>query len=216
MLAVYARARVESAALASRRARERIDRVTIDDASRAHLAAAGPGPVMVTAHLGSWDLAAAWLAANGHPLTVFAEPVEPSALFERECEVRARNGVAVVAASGSAGWRRARAELAAGRGVGFVADRPGDGATVEVRTPGGTARLPSGPYRLALAAGVPVVPVVAIRTATGYGVRVSAPIRGTAVAAMAQAFADVLAGWAGSAPDEWVMLSPGPPAKNNP
>src|SRR5205807_9539492 len=57
---------------------------------------AGAGAIMALPHLGSWDLAGAWLVQQGFPLTVVVEPLDPPELLEWFASRRQGKGFGVV------------------------------------------------------------------------------------------------------------------------
>lgn len=216
VLAHYARFHHESALLAAGRATELVERFEFDGwhhLERAH--AAGNGVILVTAHLGNWDLGGAVASRRlGVPILALAEEVRPPELFERYRAIRARAGVRVV--SGRSGWREAVSTLEQGGVVAVLADRPQDGGAVEVDGSGGQMSFPTMAYRLALRTGAPWVPAVAIRKGNGYLLRCAPPQVGSHdggggaanLARAAQAFANVLMAWIREAPDQWIQLAP--------
>ena len=169
------------------------------------------GTIFVTAHLGSWDLAAVLVAGRLGPMAVFAERLRPAALFQHYTAIRERYGVRVL--TGASGLREALRILRDGGIVCFLADRPGDGADVTVPFGDGATRIPTGPYRLAAATGAIVFPAVVFRDGNGYLLRIAAPLSPKAglgaedqAAVMARAFATTLHGWVKEAPEQWIQF----------
>ena len=135
--------------------------------------AGGRGCVSVTAHLGNWELAGRLLTVLGRPVHVVMAPeVDPAV-------------EALLARGGSAGVRFVRltspvvgVELAAalrrGDVVAFQFDRPiGGRGDAAVPFFGAPAVFPLGPFVLAAAAGVPVVPAFCVLEPSGiYGLHV--------------------------------------------
>jgi KDO2-lipid IV(A) lauroyltransferase len=135
-----------------------------------HITAAvadGRGAVLALPHLGNWDMAGAWLALQGFAVTVVAEPLEPSELFEWFVETRARLGMRVVALSPSAGTEVLRA-LRNNEVVCLLCDRDLTGDGVEVEFFGERTTLPGGPAMLALRSGAPLLPVGCYFRPDGY------------------------------------------------
>ncbi len=120
--------------------------------------AEGNGAVLALPHLGNWDFAGAWLALQGFPVTVVAEPVEPPELFEWFVATRAKHGMRVIPLSPSAGTDVLKA-VRANEVVCLLADRDltGDGVAVEFF--GERTTLPGGPAMTALRGGTPLMPV---------------------------------------------------------
>src|SRR2546430_2251088 len=66
---------------------------------REHLEAAlarGRGVLVVSAHMGSWEVAAAIWSATVAPVSLFAEELEPRALYDWYRRTRARLGISVL------------------------------------------------------------------------------------------------------------------------
>jgi len=119
--------------------------------------AAGRGAIVALPHVGGWDFAGAWFVAQGLPLTVVVEPVEPPELFAWFVEQRTSLGMEVVPLGSDAGALVARA-LAENRVVALLCDRDltGDGVTVDFF--GESTTMPGGPALLALRTGAPLLP----------------------------------------------------------
>jgi KDO2-lipid IV(A) lauroyltransferase len=118
---------------------------------------AGKGAVLALPHLGNWDFAGAWLALQGFSVTVVAEPVEPSALFEWFVTTRAELGMRVIPLGPSAGTDVLKA-VRNNEVVCLLADRDLSGDGVEVDFFGERTTLPGGPAMTALRAGCPLLP----------------------------------------------------------
>ncbi len=119
--------------------------------------AGGRGVLMVTPHMGNWDLGGAWMATAGYRPVTVVEALEPPELFEWFCANRRRLGMEVVPTGDGAGSILLRA-LQDGRVVGLLSDRDLSGTGVEVEFFGERTTLPGGPAILALRAGVDIVP----------------------------------------------------------
>jgi KDO2-lipid IV(A) lauroyltransferase len=119
--------------------------------------AGGRGVVIVTPHLGNWDLGGAWMATTGFRPATVVEVLEPPELFEWFCAYRRQLGMEIVPIGDSAGSALLRA-LRDGRVVGLLSDRDLSGTGVEVEFFGERTTLPAGPATLALRAGVDIVP----------------------------------------------------------
>ena len=206
----YVRGYLESATLPAYASERRLARVTADDAALA--AQAFPGRdgalIVIGLHFGAIEIPALWASRHGQLITAPMETIDDPYLqryFERS---RARTGLRVIPLSGAAGTLRG--ELAAGRAVALVADRPVGGSGMSVELFGAETRLPAGPAILALESGAPTW-VVATRR-VGYGdyvarvERIEMPARGTRrervtafLATQARAFERAVA----DAPEQW-------------
>lgn len=118
---------------------------------------AGRGVVFVTPHIGSYDVAGAWLASFGWRIIAVAEELEPPELFELFRSLRGSVGVEVLPAGKGSTARALLSGLRAGAAVGLVADRDISGSGIEVEFFGERTLLPNGPAVLALRTGSPLV-----------------------------------------------------------
>jgi KDO2-lipid IV(A) lauroyltransferase len=152
---------------------------------------AGRGAVLVTAHIGPWDVAAQLLAAELGKRVAIVMEAEPDADARAlHDEVRRASGVEVVVIGASPldalGVLR---QLRSGGLVAFQIDRPAPNArslpTTLFRQP---FTVPEGPFRLAALAAVPVLPLFSSRSGYfSYEVEIGEPI----VCAKAAAAADL-------------------------
>lgn len=127
--------------------------VVLDDAL-----AKGRGAILVTPHLGSWDLGGAWLAGRGYPLVTVVEPLRPRRVLEWFLDLRQKRGITALVRG--PGVRDAlAAALHRNQIVVLVCDRDlgGRGPTVEFF--GERTTLPAGPARLARQTNAPLIPV---------------------------------------------------------
>lgn len=130
------------------------------DALQAALAE-GRGAVIVTGHLGSWELGGAAVSARGIPLVAVAKPMANRRFDADLVATRARLGMEVVD-TGTAPKRVLRA-LAQGRPVALVADQNAHANPVFVPFFGTLAATHRGPALFALRAGAPVFVGVCLR-----------------------------------------------------
>jgi KDO2-lipid IV(A) lauroyltransferase len=130
-----------------------------------HLEAArtrGKGVMVISAHMGSWEVAAAIWSATIAPVALFAEELEPSELYDWYRRTRARLGISVLPATRS-GLRKVLEALDANEMVVTAIDRDLLGTGVEVEFFGRRARIPEGPAAIALKRGTPLLPVCVLR-----------------------------------------------------
>lgn len=128
--------------------------------------AQGRGVVLVSGHLGNWELSAAYIAARGIPIDAIAmHMANPlSDTFFRE--TRERLGIDVVFDDEAV--RRIPRAFREGRSVGFLSDQAGKGlASTFVPFFGRPARTPRGAAVFALRSELPVIFTVAIRQPDG-------------------------------------------------
>src|SRR6185295_5323010 len=81
----------------------------------------GRGAVMVTGHIGNWELAGAYVAARGVPLDAIVRGMANPLFDAYVNEARAMSGMTVV--HDSEAVKRTPRSLRAGRAVAFVADQ---------------------------------------------------------------------------------------------
>ena len=127
------------------------------------LRARGKGVIILSAHMGNWELGVAWLAARGYPVHAVAlQHPDPKVnnLYWRQ---RAARGLSVIPMG-----RAARGCLTALRRneiIALVGDRDFSVSTATFEFFGKPARLPAGPAKLALATGAPILPTFMVRVA---------------------------------------------------
>jgi KDO2-lipid IV(A) lauroyltransferase len=126
----------------------------------------GKGAVLVTGHLGNWELAGAYVAARGVPLDAIARGMA-NPLFDAYLN-HTREAMGMTIVHDSEAVRRTPRSLRAGRAVAFVADQGVMGlASTFVPFFGRPAKTPRGAAVFALRFDVPVVFVVALRQPNG-------------------------------------------------
>lgn len=170
------------------------------------------GAVVALPHMGNWDLAGAWAATQGVPVTAVAERLEPAVVYDRFVAFRESIGIEVLGL-GDTGLVDALVDRATRhRLVALVADRDLGRGGVEVDFCGAPARMPVGPATVALRAGVPLLPVtlwyedrLAIQVHDPVVVPDAAGERERAEA-MTRAVAEVFAAAVREHPRDWHML----------
>lgn len=175
----------------------------------------GDGAILVSLHLGNWELGGLGLADLGYRVNVvtFREPDEK--ITEERRRMREQRGIGVLyvdpASPSPAPMLGALAALRRNEMVCIVADRDGYSRTVEVELCGRSTRLPSGPAHLAFASGAPIVPVSVVLERGRYATRVGEPIylrrdegsRDEVVAQGTQRMAEAFTGTLRRYPDQW-------------
>ena len=128
--------------------------------------ALGKGLIIVTGHLGNWELGGAYAAARGLPIDVVARHMA-NPLFDRYLtSTRQRIGMTVV--HDEEAVRRVPRSLRGGRAVAMLFDQGAVGlASMWVPFFGRLAKTPRGPAVFALRLGTPVVFGAAIRQPSG-------------------------------------------------
>jgi KDO2-lipid IV(A) lauroyltransferase len=162
------RTSVETAILPSYSSREIIDlfeRVDGWELIEERLAA-GRGLIVVTGHLGNWELGGAYLAARGLPVDAVARHMANPLFDKYLTTTRERIGMTVV--HDEAAVKRVPRSLRTGRTVAFVVDQGAVGlASTWVPFFGRYAKTPRGPAVFALRLGAPIVLGVALRQPSG-------------------------------------------------
>jgi lauroyl/myristoyl acyltransferase len=121
----------------------------------------GKGLLIVTGHIGNWDLPAAILAGRGFPVNVIVETLEPPAWNERVQAIRERIGLRAIPME--SGGRELYAALARNETVAVVFDRPLERGGVPVTFFGAETRVPEGVARLAVRTGAAVLGAIGLR-----------------------------------------------------
>lgn len=130
-----------------------------------HLEAArnrGKGVLVISAHMGSWEIAAAIWSATIAPVSLFAEELEPPELFEWYRHTRQRLGISVLPLTLS-GLKQVVQALGANEMIVTAVDRDLMGTGLELDFFGHPARIPTGPASLAIRRGAALLPVVVLR-----------------------------------------------------
>jgi lauroyl/myristoyl acyltransferase len=190
----------------------------IETSGVAHLERAiahGRGAIVVTAHLGNWELGAVALAALGLPTYAVVEAIHPArdALF---ATYRTATGVRLIPAV-RGGARAALRALRGGAIVAVVGDRAlGSAARITVPFGGGHRPVPTWPAVLALRSGAAILPahvVLSGRAARPYTgiLEPAVPLTdlGTdPTATLTQRIAARLSAAVQRHPDQWFVFQP--------
>ncbi|HEV8320272.1 MAG TPA: lysophospholipid acyltransferase family protein [Myxococcota bacterium] len=183
--------------------------------------AEGRGVVYVTAHLGNWELMAAYLAWRGFPIWTVARASYDPRLTALIDGWRRRHGVhAILRGAGAGGAtdagvvRRCLKALRARRVLGLLLDQDlGDAPHVVAPFLGRAARVATGPAELALRSSAPVVAGFATRAAPGvHRLRIErlavcpGPGRHGDAAALARRMSAAIEAAILGSPSDWVWL----------
>ncbi len=117
----------------------------------------GKGVLVISAHMGSYEVVSAIWSATLTPVSFFAEELEPRPLFEWYRDTRARLGISVLPLNLS-GLRRVTQALQDNEIVITAIDRDITGTGHLMPFFGKPAPIPMGPAALALRLGAPIVP----------------------------------------------------------
>lgn len=122
----------------------------------------GRGVLLITAHIGNWELGGAVLTALGRHVSAVFYPQRVGKVNELFQKHRAQRGIHLIPFGHAA--RGVLQALKRGNCVAMLADRDYTGHHDEpIRFFGRPARLPSGPARIALKTGAPIVPTFLLR-----------------------------------------------------
>lgn len=122
----------------------------------------GRGAVVVSAHFGNWDLAAA-AGARFYPVNVIADTFNPPRLDELVNSFRKALGIRVIPIE--VALRRTLSALRRGEAVAFLVDKPVKSDGVVVNFFGHPVQIPGGAAFFALKTKAPIVPAFVWRTA---------------------------------------------------
>ena len=120
--------------------------------------ATGRGAIVALPHGGNWDIAGAWVAAQGWPIVAVAERLRPEGLYRRFVEFRESLGMEIIPLTGAEKppFDLLVEKLEKGYAVALLADRDLPGRGVEVEFFGARTTMPPGPALLALRSGAPL------------------------------------------------------------
>jgi KDO2-lipid IV(A) lauroyltransferase len=124
--------------------------------------ALGKGVLVVSCHMGSYEVASAIWSATLTPVSFFAEELEPRPLFEWYRRTRARLGISVLTLD-HGGIRKVLQALRDREMVITAIDRDITGTGYPMPFFGRLAPIPLGPAAIALRLGTPLFPVCVYR-----------------------------------------------------
>jgi KDO2-lipid IV(A) lauroyltransferase len=130
----------------------------VEPVGQEHMDAAlarGRGVILVSSHLGSWELAAAWIGSRGWPLNVLYYEQLSRVLDRYLNGLREAHGCRML--HQRRGLKEALRALDRGEILGVVADQDGTRSGLFVEFFGVLVSVPRGPVRLALSRGCPIV-----------------------------------------------------------
>ncbi len=119
------------------------------------------GVILLTAHLGNWELAAAYISFLGYPMNAIGAEQRDDRFTELIMDLRLKCGVKTIPVS--AGLKKAIECLRKGEILGVLLDQDMGKNTVKGKFLGYEAITPYAPIKIAIKMGVPVVPLFIIR-----------------------------------------------------
>lgn len=173
----------------------------------------GKGVILVSAHLGSFDLTGQILAARSVKTSILVEAQEPQALLDHVTALRGGKGLSFVPARPGAVRAMVRA-VRRGETVGLMCDRDIAREGLAIVFFGEELTMPTEAVRLAMRTGAAIVPVYNMRRPKGgYDVifEPALPIATDGDNARTRnmvRLAGALERFIRACPDQWVVLSP--------
>jgi len=175
--------------------------------------AEGKGVVVALPHIGSWEWGGSVITAQGMPITVVAEELDPPALFEWFRRKRAAVGIKVEPLNAQAS-STLLSVLRDGGLVGLLCDRDIQGGGIAVDFFGRRVTVPGGPATLALRSGAALLAAACyIGPGDDHYAVISRPIPAQRegrlrddVERVSQAVTDELARLIRRAPEQWHVL----------
>jgi KDO2-lipid IV(A) lauroyltransferase len=171
----------------------------------------GRGLVLVTAHIGNWDMAGAFLAARGYPVNVIVETLHPPRWNDLVQRIRVLTGMRAIPVEN--GIRQMLGALRKNEILAVLIDRPLEREGVPVSFFGAATRVPAGAATLAIRAGSKLVVAATLRTPDGFEAHVSpvleADLSGDAdqdIQALTQRVMSWLEVLIRRHPDQWFMF----------
>jgi lauroyl/myristoyl acyltransferase len=177
----------------------------------------GIGGVIVTAHLGLFELGGLIMAHHGFPTAVLTLPEPSSGLTEWRAQARKKWGAETIEVGSDAFvFLDIAKRLREGWLIAALIDRPNSPEPSPVKFPNGIAGFSSGILLVAQQCGVPVVPATMVRLSNGfYRAQVFEPItiepRGSRAETLqfySQQIADILMPTLCAHPEQWYQFTP--------
>ena len=178
---------------------------------------AGKGVVLLTAHLGNWEIGGLMLAQVRQPIHVVLVPdIFPGVEQERR-RLHARSGVTEIRVDKSIGPTLAVLRALSKNGiVAMQGDRDFDNTGVALPFFGREAYFPRGPLRVAMASGATVLPAFIVRAPDGrYRAIVEEPLpietagdRDAALRVNLRRYIAILERYVREYPDQWYCFYP--------
>ncbi len=142
--------------------------------------AAGNGAIMVSAHLGNWELGGLGLADLGYTVNVVTYREPDAKVHELREALRQERGINFIYVDQNDSSPLAIIEavnaLRRNEILAILADRDGSSHTMPLDFFGRTTNIPVGAAYLALASGAPVIPVFVVKEKGGYATIMEDPI----------------------------------------
>lgn len=193
-----------------RPARELLDLVEVDGEEELQAAVEdGRGVIVVTGHIGAWELGAGYLAQRGIEVTAVARPLKDARFETHLSALRSRLGVAVL--DEASDLRPAFRALRAGGALGILIDQSRHRPGVWVPFLGRPARIATGAAEFARRTGARMVPMAIQRAGRRHRLTVLPPVdvdwsRAGATEAATAALTRSLESLIWRAPEQWTWM----------
>jgi lauroyl/myristoyl acyltransferase len=175
----------------------------------------GKGVILLSAHLGNWELAASRVTRMGIPVEAIGAEQRDPRMTDLLFSLRASGGVTTIGKG--LDLKGALRCLQGGKALAVLLDQDAKRKGVVVPFMGRPASTPYGPVKMSWKLGAPIVPVFCIRREDGFhfdltflpALELPAEDGGEeAVKAAAKACNDVLGEWIARFPGQWMWLYP--------
>lgn len=173
----------------------------------------GKGVILISGHLGNWELLGAWLAVSGFPLVAVEKEQEDSFLNRLILHTRKKMSIELISKD-IPDFRDLLRALKQGKGVGLISDQNAGKRGVLAKFLGRTTSTFAGPVLLAKASGAPMIPIFDIRLGPGaHKITALPPLPlsweknlDQAVLQNVQLYTDAIANMVRKYPGQWLWL----------
>ncbi len=173
----------------------------------------GKGLIIITAHLGNWELLGAKLVAEGYPLNVIAKDQEDTYLNTVLVKTREKLGMINISKK-TVSYKKILEVLKKGEVVGLLADQNGGKGGVFVNFFGLPASTYKGPAFFAFRSESPALPVFCLRTKMNtHKIKVLPPInvdnqkeKSKFIFEFTQAYTSIIEEEIRKCPEQWLWL----------
>ena len=171
------------------------------------------GCILLTAHLGSWELGGALLARMGYPIEVIALPHKNQEVNEFFLNRRLSKGVRTIPLASA--LKGSLSALKQNHFIAILGDRDYTGQGIPARFFGKEVSFPRGAAYLSLKTGAPVLPLFVIRKESDHlellcGEWIDSPVSQDAsdeeIASLTQHFAKILESYIRLYPTQWLVF----------
>lgn len=172
----------------------------------------GKGVVLVTAHMGGYDMAIQWLTLQSIKTTVLVEPINPPQLLSHVTKLRQSHGITFLSPQPDTLGKLFKC-LHRGEALLFASDRDIDLNGVPIKFFGEETTMPTIAVRFAMKTGAALVPVFPRRASTGYeinfepAVELAANGDPQALTENVEKVVRIMEKYIGRDPGQWVVLN---------